>query len=241
MSAAENIPANLARLRERIEVACTSSGRSAADVRLVAVTKRIPLDAVATAVGSGQLDLGENRLVDALPRQDELAELLGETPPAVRWHFIGHLQRNKAARAAGRFALIHGVHSLALAERLERRVQEIDRVQSVLLQVNITAEPQKDGLAPDDLESVACAVAALPHLDLQGLMAMARHGDPEPELRRTFAALRDLRDRTAPACGLALPELSMGMSGDFEAAIHEGATMLRVGTAVFGPREWHRS
>ena len=232
-----DIAANLDRVRGRMASACARAGRSEDDVRLVAVSKRIPLDLVAAAVRAGQRDLGENRLQDALPRQDELAALLGpDLAPAVRWHFVGHLQRNKAARAAGRFHLLHGVHSVDLAERLDRRGAADGAVQPVLLQVNITAEPQKDGLAPDAVVDVACAVAALPNLDLRGLMAMGRHDAPEDELRRDFARVRDLRDRAAAAAGRPLPELSMGMSDDFEAAILEGATLIRIGTAIFGAR-----
>ena len=205
-------------------------------MRLVAVTKRIDLPLVEAAVAAGQLDLGENRIQDALPRQDDIATRLGAAAAPIRWHFIGHLQRNKAARAVGRFALVHGVHSSALAERLDHRAGALDIVQPVLLQVNVTGESQKDGLACEQVSDVACVVSALDHLELRGLMAMARFGDPEAELRRTFAALRELRDAAATACGLPLPELSMGMSGDFEAAIQEGATLVRVGTAIFGAR-----
>jgi PLP dependent protein len=221
---------------ERLAEACVAAGRPPGDVRLVAVSKQIPLDLVAAAVLAGQLDLGENRLQDALPRQDDLAARLGPGAPPVRWHFIGHLQRNKAGRACGRFALIHGVHSLELAERLDRKAAELGTVQPVLLQVNATGEPQKDGLAPQVLTATAARVAELPHLDLRGLMAMAREGDTEPALRRTFAAVRELRDRAEAACGRPLPELSLGMSDDFPAAIREGATLVRLGTAVFGPR-----
>jgi len=231
-----DVPANLARVRERIAAACARAGRAATEVGLVAVTKRIPLELVAAAVAAGQLDLGENRLADGRRRQDELAARLGAAAGPVRWHFIGHLQRNKASRAAGRFALVHGVHGIELAERLDRRAGELGLRQRVLLEVNVTREPQKDGLAPEEAVDVACAVAALPHLELRGLMAMAEFGADEVRLRATFAALRDLRDGARAACGLPLPDLSMGMSDDFEAAILEGATLVRIGTAIFGPR-----
>jgi pyridoxal phosphate enzyme (YggS family) len=231
-----DVAANLRALHDRIDAACLRAGRVADSVRLVAVSKRIDLDLVADAVRAGQLDLGENRLQDALSRQDELATALGAQAEGVRWHFVGHLQRNKAVRAAGRFALIHGVHGEALAARLDRKAGELSTVQPVLLQVNVTEEPQKDGLAPDALVDVACAVAVMPHLDLQGLMAMGRQGASEAELRRDFARVRDLRDRAQAAIGRPLPELSLGMSGDFEAAILEGSTLVRIGTAIFGPR-----
>jgi pyridoxal phosphate enzyme (YggS family) len=231
-----DVAANLERLVERMARACARAGRREQDVALVAVSKRIDLDLVAAAVRAGQVDLGENRLPEAVDRQAELTAL---EPAAgeVRWHFIGHLQRNKASRAAGRFHLIHGVHSLDLARRLDRKAAELALVQPVLLQVNVTAEPQKDGLDPAVLDDVAAAVADLPNLDLRGLMCMARIGDPEPALRRTFADLREHRDRLAASLGRPLPELSMGMSGDFEAAIAEGATLVRIGTAIFGQRQ----
>jgi len=225
-----DVAANLHRMHDRIGAACLAAGRPESAVRMVAVTKRIPLDLVTAAVAAGQLDLGENRIQDALPRQDELDD------PRVRWHFIGHLQRNKASRAAGRFALIHGVHSLDLAERLDRKAGELGSRQPILLQINITAEAQKDGLAADHVVDVACAVVGLPHLELQGFMAMGRQGADEQSLRGDFCRVRELRDRTAAAAGVPLPELSLGMSGDFEAAIGEGATLIRLGTAVFGPR-----
>lgn len=231
-----DVARNLQRLHERLAEACAAAGRPVESVRLVAVSKQVALDLVAQAVAAGQLDLGENRLQEALPRQQELAARLGPQAPPVRWHFIGHLQRNKAGRAAGRFALIHGVHCLDLAERLDRKAAALGLVQPILLQVNATGEPQKDGLAPAELAATACAVAALPNLSLRGLMAMAREGDPEDQLRRTFAAVRALRDQAAAACGQPLPELSLGMSDDFQAAIREGATLVRIGTAIFGPR-----
>ncbi len=231
-----DVAANLQRIRERLAAACEGAGRPADSVRLVAVTKRIDLVLVADAVRAGQMDLGENRLQDAIARQDALMELVGDQAGTVRWHFIGHLQRNKAAKAGGKFSLIHGVHSEDLAGRLAKRAEALDVVQPILLQVNVTGETQKDGLAPEVVSDVACVVAAMPHLELKGLMAMARHGDDERELRQTFAAVRQLRDRAQDACGHPLPELSMGMSGDYEAAVHEGSTLVRVGTAIFGPR-----
>ena len=231
-----DVAANLQRIRERLARACEGAGRPADSVRLIAVTKRIDLDLVAAAVRAGQVDLGENRLQDAIPRQEALTELLDDPSATVRWHFIGHLQRNKAAKAGGKFHLIHGVHSEDLAGRLARRAEALDVVQPILLQVNMTGESQKDGLAPEVVPGVACAVASMPHLELRGLMAMARHGDDERALRHTFAAVRQLRDRAQEACGRPMPELSMGMSGDFESAVLEGSTLVRVGTAIFGPR-----
>jgi PLP dependent protein len=226
----------LAAVRDRLAAACASAGRPAADVRLLAVSKNVDLDLVAAAVAAGQHDLGENRLQDALPRQSDLAARLraaGLDPGPLRWHFIGHLQSNKAGKAAGAFHLLHGVDSLELAARLDRQAAALGVHQAVLLEVNVAGEAQKYGLAPEDVPAVAVAVAGLPSLDLRGLMAMARFGAPEAEQRRTFAALRELRDRAAAACGRPLPELSMGMSDDFPAAVAEGSTCVRIGTAIF--------
>lgn len=233
------VAANLAAVGERMATACARAGRPADAVRLVAVTKRIGLELVVAACAAGQWELGENRIQDALPRQDELAATLrdrGLDPAPLRWHFIGHLQSNKAARAVGRFALLHGVDSLKLAGRLSELAVQTDCRQAVLLEVNISGEPQKAGLEAAEVPAVLAAVSRLPGLELQGLMGMARWGAPEAELRASFAGLRTLAERGRTATGLALTELSMGMSDDFEAAIAEGATLVRIGGAVFGPR-----
>jgi pyridoxal phosphate enzyme (YggS family) len=230
----------LAAVRERIATACARAGRSADEVRLVAVSKRIPAAAVVEAVRLGQRDLGENRIQDALRRGEELPPLLsaaGLDPAAVRWHFIGHLQRNKAGKAAGAFHLLHAVDSVDLARRLDARLAAAGTIQPVLLEVNVSREPQKHGVDPAGLPALVEGVAGLARLRLEGLMTMARWGAPEPELRATFAGLRELRDAARARSGLPLPELSMGMSDDFEAAILEGATLVRIGTAIFGPRE----
>ncbi len=229
----------LDRVRERIAAACVTAGRPEGSVRLVAVTKRIALPLILQACRAGQSDLGENRIQDALSRQSELAAALaaddGETP-RINWHFIGHLQRNKANKAAGRFALVHGVDSLDLAERLARRCVSDGATQSILLEVNISGEAQKNGLAPATVSDTTARIAELPGLQLAGLMGMARRGDDTSALGATFARLRRLAEEARAATGLALPELSMGMSGDFEVAIAEGATIVRIGSAIFGPR-----
>lgn len=229
----------LERVREQITDACARAGRSAGSVRLVAVSKRIPLPQVVAAYGAGQRDFGENRVQDALARQAEMAAALTEQgfdPIDLTWHFIGHLQRNKAGKVAGRFGLLHGVDSLDLAERLSRRCQADGSTQRILLEVNISAEAQKNGLAPELVPDMAARVAALPGLSLEGLMGMGRHGDSPSQLSRTFGGLRALAEAARRTTGLPLPELSMGMSGDFPIAIAEGATIVRVGSAIFGPR-----
>ncbi|MBC8423975.1 YggS family pyridoxal phosphate-dependent enzyme [bacterium] len=230
---------NLAELRDRIASACARAGRDAATVDLLAVTKRIPLPLVADACRAGQRRLGENRIQDALPRQGELDGLLrdGDDDRRVEWHFIGNLQRNKVRKAVGRFALLHAVDSLHLAERISAEAVAGALVQPVLLEVNVGEEPQKHGLEPGETVAAAVAVADLAGLDLRGFMCMARFGAPESELRRTYASLRELARTARAETGRPLPELSMGMSDDFEAAIAEGSTLVRVGTAIFGPRD----
>ena len=238
--AAVRVAGNLARVRERIGAACHAAGRSPSEVRLVAVSKRIDLDLVVAACAAGQWDLGENRVDEALRRQDELPPLLeaaGLDPANLRWHFIGHLQGNKARRAGGRFVLMHGVHSLKLAGRLARLAEQDGRRETVLVEVNISGEPQKHGAAPDEAPDLVAAAADLPGLEVRGLMGMARYGADETELRRSFASLRKTAEVARAASGQPLPELSMGMSGDFEQAVLEGATLVRVGGAIFGPRQ----
>jgi pyridoxal phosphate enzyme (YggS family) len=236
---AGTVAENIERVRERIDAACHAAGRSSGEVTLVAVSKRIDLDLVVEACAAGLWDLGENRVDEALGRQDALPPLLessGLDPANLRWHFIGHLQGNKAGRAGGRFRLLHGVHSLKLANRLSRLATEAGRIEDVLLEVNISREPQKTGVSLGDAPALIADVAALPGLGLRGLMGMARFGADESELRSTFAPLRLVAEKGRAATGLPLSELSMGMSGDFEAAILEGATLVRVGGAIFGPR-----
>ncbi|MDO9172066.1 MAG: YggS family pyridoxal phosphate-dependent enzyme, partial [bacterium] len=202
---------NLLRVRDRLAAACALSGRAAASVRLVAVSKRVPLELVAAAVACGQTDLGENRIQDALPRQDELAARLGPAAAqCLHWHFIGPLQANKVRKAVGRFALIHAVDPPSLAERISQVALERGLRQPVLLEVNAAREPGKFGLDPDAAVAAAVAAAALPGLDLRGMMAMARQDAPPAELGATFALVRRLVEAARAATGLALPELSLG-------------------------------
>lgn len=234
---ARPVAGRLAAVHERIAAACGRAGRDPAGVALVAVTKQVPLPLVAAAVRAGARELGENRVLDALARQDELARLLvaeGLDPAGLRWHFIGHLQRNKAARACGRFALLHGVDSAELLRLLGARAAGAGSRQAVLLEVNL-GEAQKQGVEPGELPALVDLAAALPGLELRGLMGMAPWGAGEAQARRLFGGLRELAERERERTGLALPELSMGMSGDFEAAVLEGATIVRVGSAIFAP------
>lgn len=206
-----------------------AKGGWAHPVRIVAVTKTHGPDAVRAALAAGLEDVGENRVQEALAKQD----LLPEVP--VRWHLIGSLQRNKARHAAGRFALIHSVDRPELVDELAKRVSGGSR-QAVLVEVNCSGEAQKGGVEPGSLPALLERIAALPALELRGLMTMAALTGDASAQRAAFARLRTERDKMQ-AAGYALPELSMGMSGDFPAAVEEGATMVRLGTLLFGERQ----
>ncbi len=197
-------------------------------VTIIAVTKTHPAEAVTAALAAGLTAVGENRVQEALAKQEALPGV------PVEWHLIGSLQRNKARQAVNRFALIHSVDSLALAQELDRRAAPGSR-QRVLVQVNCSAEPQKGGVEPDQLPALLEAVARLERLDLQGLMTMAALTEDLAVQRQAFRLLRELRD-AAQGQGHRLPELSMGMSGDYLVAVEEGATMVRLGTLLFGER-----
>jgi pyridoxal phosphate enzyme (YggS family) len=206
-----------------------ATGGWAHPVTIVAVTKGVGADAVQAALAAGLTDLGENRVQEALEKM--------EAPSArhATWHLIGHLQRNKAKLVPGRFALVHSLDSHALAEELDKRAGAHGTPVRVLLQVNVAGEAQKNGCAPADAPALAAQVAALPHLALEGLMTIAPFTDDEAVQRRTFRGLRALRDALKED-GLWLPTLSMGMSADYALAVEEGATVIRLGTALFGPR-----
>lgn len=197
-------------------------------VRIVAVTKAHGPEAVKAALAAGLTDVGENRVQEALQKQEALPGV------AVAWHLIGTLQRNKARHAAGRFALIHSLDRADLAVELDRRVSP-DTRQAVLVQVNCSDEPQKGGVEPAELPALLEALQGLARLDVRGLMTMSALTQDTAEQRRAFRRLRELRD-AAECRGQRLPELSMGMSGDFPVAVEEGATMVRLGTVLFGER-----
>lgn len=224
-----------ARVLERLDAACAAAGRGRDDVVLIAVSKLHPAADVAAVARAGQLDFGENYVQEALQKREELA---GE--PAcrnVRWHMIGHVQSRKAAQVAGAFALIHTLDSRKLADGLERRLAVLEARQPVLMEVNVAAEPQKSGIMAEDLPALAdYIVESCPHLELRGLMCLPPVFDAGEAARPHFACLRVLCEELRARLGLPLPELSMGMSGDFEAAVAEGATLVRIGTDIFGPR-----
>jgi len=222
--------ARLDEIRGRIEQSARRSGRAPDAVVLVAVVKQVDVERIREAVDAGLADLGENRV------QEAEAAIAGVGRDRARWHMVGHLQRNKVGRALELFDRIHGIDSAALAEALSRRAAAVARTMPVLVEVNVSGEPSKFGVVPDQLDALLERVAGLRHLALDGLMMVGAPVARPEEARGGFAALRGLRDRAERALGLVLPQLSMGMSGDFEVAIEEGATMVRVGTALFGGR-----
>ena len=215
----------LAETRDQVTAAARRSDRDPDEITIIAVTKGHDFSAMTTALAHGLTDLGENRVQDALPKLDRLAD----RPAAV--HLIGQLQTNKVNKVVGRFASIMAVDRLDLVDRLERRASELGLVQAVWIQVNSSGEEQKGGCSPDDTAALVETVEKAGSLKLRGLMTMGRAGADEPALRRGFMVLRELRDRYCPG-----GSLSMGMSGDFEIAVEEGATHLRLGTTLFGPR-----
>lgn len=220
------LPERLAQVRADIARRQAAGGWTH-PVTIVAVTKGFGPDAVTAAQAAGLADIGENRVQEALDKMDRV------TAPGVRWHLIGHLQRNKAKLVPGRFAVVQSVDSVELAEELNKRATS---PLPVLLQVNVAREAQKTGCAPDAASGLARHIAGLGMLQLDGLMTLAPFTDDEDVQRRTFRSLRALRD-TIKEEGLWLPTLSMGMSADYAIAAQEGATVIRLGTVLFGPRE----
>jgi pyridoxal phosphate enzyme (YggS family) len=221
------LPGSLAQVRDTVARHQAVGGWTHA-VRIVAVTKTHGPAAVRAAVAAGLADVGENRVQEALEKQ------AGLTDVPVAWHLIGTLQRNKARHAAGRFALIHSLDRPDLAAELDRRMPA-DQRQAVLVQVNCSGEPQKGGVEPEGLPALLEALRSFDRLDVRGLMTMSALTVDAGEQRRAFRCLRELRDASERQ-GHRLPELSMGMSGDYSVAVEEGATMIRLGTVLFGER-----
>lgn len=220
-------------VRARIARACDRTGRRPNDVTLVAVAKGVPAHAVAEAVAAGVCDIGENRAQEMVATRGELTAYSGTG--GTRWHFVGVLQRNKVRAIVPGAALIHSVDSATLAEAIARRAKMVDLVQDVLLEVNTGGEASKSGVAPEELPILSEKVAALPGLRLRGLMTVPPPVEDPEAARPFFSALRALRDRVAETVP-ELRDLSMGMSADFETAVEEGATLVRVGSAIFGAR-----
>jgi pyridoxal phosphate enzyme (YggS family) len=226
-----DVAANWTRVCERAAEAAQRAGRAPSTVRIVAVSKTKPVDLIAAAVAAGVTDVGENYV------QEAAAKIPAISAPVI-WHFIGHLQRNKAGRAVELFDVIQTVDSTALAEALQRQAERRGRTVRVLLEVNLGGEASKTGVAPPAAEALLAAVGEHRALQVDGLMAIPPPAPSPDAARPYFRALRQLRDRLLPAAppNAPLRDLSMGMSDDFEAAIEEGATMVRIGRAIFGER-----
>jgi pyridoxal phosphate enzyme (YggS family) len=220
---------NLSGIQKRIESACARSGRDPDSVMLLAVSKGMPPEVVAEAIGANQVFFGENKIQEAKAK-------IPQCSSRARWHFIGHLQSNKCRDAAHLFEMIHSVDSLVLAEELNKWCDKMGKRMPVLLEINVAGEATKFGFKPEAVLEQLDRINALPRLELHGLMTIAPW-TPDPEkVRPAFRRLRELKTRCEEKLGASMPHLSMGMSGDFEAAIEEGATMVRIGTALFGPR-----
>lgn len=220
------------RVQERIREAAIGCNRSESDIRLVAVSKTMPAEIVKEAIEAGMTDFGENYIQEA---RDKITTL---SACPVSWHYIGHLQSNKAKYAVRMFDLIHSVDSLKLAAELDKFAKKNDKVQDILIQVNVAKEESKSGIYEEDTIQLLTEIARLKNVAVKGLMTMPPFFNAPDRVRPYFAALRELRDRIVneKIPGISMKELSMGMTGDFEAAIEEGATMVRVGTAIFGER-----
>jgi pyridoxal phosphate enzyme (YggS family) len=227
-----NIGQNIKNIRQRIEKACADCGRDPKEVTLIGVTKTVEPDAVREAFCAGIVHFGESFVQEARQKVEALAEV------SAHWHFIGHLQTNKARFVAKLFDTLHTLDSEKLALELNRRLENEDRTLKVLIQVNVSGEKAKSGIAPKQAGSLAQYASSLPNLKLCGLMTLPPYFDEPQKAAPFFAALRSLRDEMAAkdVPGHLLAELSMGMTGDFEEAIAQGATMIRVGTAIFGER-----
>ena len=232
------IAERLATVRQRIAAAAERAGRDPEQITLLGVAKRKSAEQIAAAVGAGLRDVGENYVQEAVAKIPQVGALLAETgTPPPRWHFIGQLQRNKARDVADHFDCAASVDRERLGAELDRRAALLDRTLDVLLQINVSGEGQKGGADPAAAQDLLSASARWPRLRVVGLMAIPAAAEDPEATRPAFARLRELRDNLRGRMGGEhLAELSMGMSGDFEVAIEEGATIVRVGTAIFGPR-----
>lgn len=225
MSLAENLET----IQRQIDAACQRAGRSPDSVTLLAVAKTQPPDAVQAAADAGLTLFGENKVQEAKAK-------IPLCPGKLRWHFIGHLQSNKCRDAIELFEMIQSVDSLSLAQELNKRAEQASKTMPVLLEVNVAGEGSKFGYAPEQLLAEIKALNSLPRLEIHGLMSVPPWSPEAEKSRPHFRRLRELKEQAETALGAPLPHLSMGMSGDFEVAIEEGATIVRIGTALFGPR-----
>jgi pyridoxal phosphate enzyme (YggS family) len=228
-----SVSQNLERVREQIARAAAKAGRAAEDIELVAITKTHQAERVREAIEAGQTLFGESRVQEARAKIPEL-------PSNMRWHFVGHLQKNKIRHALPLFEMIHSVDSLALAQDIDRIAGEEGLHPRVLLEVNMAGEGSKFGFSPDQLRDQMEELLALPRLSILGLMTIPPFAEKAEESRKHFVQLRELRDRLQTEFRVDLAQLSMGMTQDFPVAIEEGATLVRVGTAIFGERRSRR-
>jgi pyridoxal phosphate enzyme (YggS family) len=224
-----DLVANLGSIQQRIAAACERSGRSASSVTLMAVTKTHPPETVQAAANVGLVYFGENKVQEAKAK-------IPHCPGRLRWHFIGHLQSNKARDAVELFEMIQSVDSLALAKEINRRCEQAGKRMPILIEINLAGEASKFGYAPERLLADLPELNALPRLEIQGLMTVPPWKPAAEQVRPFFREARELKERCEQVLGAALPTLSMGMSGDFEVAIEEGSTLVRIGTALFGER-----
>jgi hypothetical protein len=225
---------NFQNIRKKIADACARAGRNAADVQLLAVTKGHGPDAVAAAAELGQTLFGENKVQEAKAK-------IPLCPGRLRWHMIGHLQSNKCRDAVQLFDMLQGVDSLALAEEINRQAEKSGKTMPILLEVNVAGEASKFGYKPEALLAESSQINALPKIEVHGLMTVPPYSPNAERSRSYFRQLRELKTRCDEILGAPLPHLSMGMSGDFEVAIEEGATIVRIGTALFGPRSYAKT
>ena len=226
------ITENLNTVRERMAHAARRTGRNPEDVVLIAASKGVDVERLNEGLSAGIRILGESKVQEAMPKLQALGN-------KAEWHFIGHLQSNKVKYVVGAFTLIHSVDSIELSEEINSRAEKMGMVQNVLLEVNVSGEKGKYGVMPDKVNTITKAFSGLKHISLRGFMTVPPYSDDPEDARPYFRMLRELRDNAMHTgiCTDDCRELSMGMSGDFEVAIEEGATMVRIGTAIFGVRK----
>lgn len=224
---------NLEQIEKRIHAACERAGRTRDSVLLLAVSKTHPPETISEAVNLGLTQFGENKIQEAKAK-------IPNSPGKARWQFIGHLQSNKCRDAVELFEMIQGVDSLSIAQEINKRAEQAAKTMPILLEVNVAGEGSKFGYNPEQMLADLKAINALPRLEIHGLMAIPPYTPVPEKARPYFQKLRELKQQAETVLGAPLPQLSMGMSGDFEVAIEEGATIIRVGTALFGERSYSR-
>lgn len=238
-----SIAENIRIIRERIEAAAGRAGRNPSEIKLVAVSKTVDVNRIKEAIDSGINIFGENRVQEAREKITNFkSQITPPTPPLnnggieeVEWHLVGHLQTNKAKTAVRLFDLIHSVDSMHLAEEIDRQVEKAGKIQRILIEVNLGGEEKKYGIAKEETAGLVKGISKLKNISIEGLMTMPPFSESPEDSRRYFRELKGLLEEVKRE-GIELKELSMGMSGDFEVAIEEGATMVRIGTAIFGRR-----